>query len=125
MSLCSAGSRTTRLFPKPKRKIPPQAKLSDLGKTFYAAWNVLRDPNNQQFFFVPNNLGIGSKAARPGYLASGFNEFCAESLMHMVLMPADLKNYVTGLQQSNAPQAVKDAYASALTVLNEFERNFL
>jgi hypothetical protein len=32
---------------------------------------------------------------------------------------------VANLQQSNAPPAVKNAYASALTVLDQFERNFL
>jgi hypothetical protein len=112
-------------LPEDESKNPPRAKLSDLGKTFLDAWNVLRDPANKQYFFVPNDLGIGAKADRPDYLAGGFNEFCAESCMHMVLMPAELKTYVANLQQSNAPPAVKNAYASALTVLDQFERNFL
>ena len=122
-----------RWLTKGKAVTPDQAVnptpdlLTPEGLTFYNAWKALNGKDTRQYLFVPADLGIGGgdDGTRQDYLAKGFNEFCAESFMHMILMPDDLKTFVDGLQKGNAPQAVKDAYKAALGILQKFQGQYL
>jgi hypothetical protein len=112
---------------------PTADLLSADGLTFYNAWKALSGTATRKYLFVPPNLGIKGRAdfppmsrtERENYVGAKFSEFCAESCMHMVLMPEDLEDYVKSLQNGDAPQAVKDAYQSALGVLRKFQAQFL
>jgi hypothetical protein len=111
---------------KPEGHTAPEADtLTDDGHEFYKAWVALK--NNKKYFFVNNGAGIGGGDAekRQDYLAGGFNEFCAESCMQMILMPDALQQHVNNLKVSAAPKDVQDAYEKAMNVLVKFKTEYL
>jgi hypothetical protein len=104
---------------------PAERSLEPDGRTFYEAWRVLR--RQPRFFFVTDMPGGRPEATgmgRKNYLAEQFQEFCADSFMHMALRKDQLEAHVKRLPFT-AGADVKSAWRSALSILLKYEPQIL
>jgi hypothetical protein len=94
--------------------------LNQDGQKFYAAWQVLRAANGSGM----HGLGIdsvGDPAQRRAYQAGNFNEFCAETFMHVAMDPAGWAAHVAQQIQMTQDENVRTAWNMVRTVVGKYK----
>jgi len=90
------------------------------GKDLYGAWMVLR-ANGGYHMFAVDIADIGNVASRQAYQAATFEEFCAESFMHLALEQTALRQHIQNIASGTAPQNVKAAWATVERILLKYK----
>jgi hypothetical protein len=102
-----------------------EAKFTRDGKKMYDAWQILRANQGQHMLGV--DLGkVASAEQRKGYQAATFEEFCAESFMHVVKEPGALTDHVQALgANGQTPPNVMQAWVTTLGILIKYRELIL
>jgi hypothetical protein len=97
------------------------AKFSDDGLQFYNAWLVLRQDDGR--YLLGMDLGsVMSSEGRKPYQAERFEEFCAESFMHIAKEEGALSQHIKSLQENDeAPGEVKHAWDQVWVILQHYK----
>ncbi len=98
------------------------APLNADGKALYDAWMTLKNNGGQNLFVV--GLGsVGDLKARRDYQIGSFNEFCAETFMHVVNAGAAWKEHVQAMLENpegNVPEEHQQAWRTIVDVMDRY-----
>ncbi len=97
------------------------AKFTDDGKVFYDAWEILRQNNGQHLLGV--DLGsVATAASRKTYQADTFEEFCAESFMHLAVEGTQLQQHIAAIDADpGIAPAIKQAWHQIEQILEKYK----
>ena len=100
-----------------------RAKLSSDGQALYRAWRVLRGEGGRQLHGVDVLDEGGFRADdRRTYQAATFEEFCAESFMHMAVEEESLRAHIEKLRrQPDTPADVMAAWDCVWSILQQYK----
>ncbi|MGD9932219.1 MAG: hypothetical protein AB7T37_00730 [Dehalococcoidia bacterium] len=98
--------------------------LNDDGKKLYDAWRALKAAGATSLFAV--RIGERGEQDRREYQAANFNEFCAETFMHVARdQDAWLAHIGAIVGDADMPNAIKDAWKAVRDILAKYAESIL